>query len=451
MRTQSELGALTRLAAPLVVSHAGNQLMGLVDTIMVGRLGKAALAGVGIGSSWFFTITLVAMGCVLGTDALLSQAVGAGEPARARRVLWQGLHVSTIAAVPATILLALVPLALHRVGVEAGAAAEASRFLWARLPGVLPFLLFAACRAYLQSLGTTRPIVIAMILANVVNVVGNALLIYGDATLVRLGLPAVGLPALGVVGSALATLLATLVQLGVLTLAIRAISTPADDARRRRDPATVRKIFQQGIPIGLQLLAEMGVFNLASTIAGTMSQTAAAAHQVALSMASFTFMFALGTGAATATRVGYAVGRGDRLGARRSGTIGIGLGVALMSAGALMFLVIPQTLVRGFTHDPQVLATAVPLLRIAAVFQISDGIQGVASGALRGAGDPRLPLYANIVGHYGIGLPISIGLGLGLGWGAPGLWWGLSAGLTAVAAGLVARFVQLTARPIRRL
>jgi MATE family multidrug resistance protein len=447
----SELSALSRLAAPLVVSHAGNQLMGLVDTLMVGRLGKVALGGVGIGNAWFFTITLVAMGCVLGADAPTSQALGAGEAARARRVLWQGLRVALGVSVPALVLIALVPLILAPVGVDRATAAEASRYLWARLPSVVPFLLFAACRTYLQNLGATRPIVVAMIAANVLNVIGNALLIFGDDALTCAGLPAIGLPALGVVGAALSTVIASIAQAVVLALAVRAIEPPPDPDRRRADPATIRTIFALGVPIGLQMLAEMGVFNLASTIAGTMSADAAAGHQVAITMASFTFMFALGTGAATATRVGWAVGAGDHRAARRAGFVGIGLGTSLMAAGGLAFLVAPWTLARAFSDDLDVVRAAVPLVQIAAVFQISDGIQGVAAGALRGAGDPRVPLIANIVGHYGVGLPVSILLGIVLGLGAPGLWWGLSAGLTAVAAGLVARFWVLSGRPMRRV
>jgi MATE family multidrug resistance protein len=448
---RGELRELVRLAAPLVVSHAGQQLMGLVDNLMVGRLGKAALGGVGIGNGWFFTVTLLTMGCVLGTDAPTSQAIGAGEPARARRVLWQGVRVALGISVPAMIVVGLVPLLLGPVGVNAATAGEASRYLWARLPGVAPFLLFVACRTYLQNQAITRPIVVSMIVSNVVNVIGNALLIYGDGSLRWMGLPGIGLPALGVVGAAISTTIAQVAGLGVLIAAVRAVDAPADPARRRADPEMIRTILRLGLPLGLQMLAEMGVFNLASTIAATMSADAAAGHQVAITLASFTFMFAIGSGAATATRVGHAVGRGDTRGARRAGFVGIGLGTSMMTLGAVAFLLFAEPLARAFSGDADVVRAAVPLIRIAAVFQISDGIQGVSAGALRGAGDPRMPLYANLVGHYGVGLPISLVLGITLGWGAPGLWWGLSAGLTAVATLLLWRFRLVTRHAVARV
>jgi MATE family multidrug resistance protein len=323
--------------------------------------------------------------------------------------------------------------------------------VWARLPGLFPFLFFVACRGYLQALGNTRPIVVATVLANIVNLIGNALLIFGDASLVKLGLPAIGLPALGVVGSALATSIAQVAMLGVLVLAIRAQVGPSDPTHRRRDPAVIRTIFRLGTPLGLQMLAELGVFTTCNVLAGRMSKDASAGYQLAITMASFTFMFAIGVGAATSVRVGQAVGRDDTPGARQAGFAGLKLIVGIMAVPALLFLVIPELLARIFTNDETVIAATVPLLRIAAVFQLSDGIQGVAAGALRGAGDPEIALWANVVGHWAVGLPVALVLGHLLGMGAPGLWWGLSAGLTVVAVWLTWRFARVSSRPIARV
>jgi MATE family multidrug resistance protein len=425
--------------------------MGLVDTAMVGRLGKASLGGTGIGSGLFFVVTIVAMGCIFGMDAPVAQALGAGEPARARRTFWQGLRVALIAGVPTLLVLTFLPLVLAPVGVDAEVASEARRYVWGRLPGLCPFLFFVSCRSYLQAMGITRAIVVSTIFANVLNLVGNALLIFGDGSLHALGLPGIGLPALGVVGSALSTSIAQLAMLLILVRALRAVDAPPDPGRRRADPAMIRTIFRLGMPLGLQMLAEVGVFVTCNVLAGRMSKDASAGYQLAITLASFTFMFALGIGAATGVRVGQAVGRDDTPGARAAGFAGLKLIVGIMAVPALLFLFVPATLARLFTNDLTVVAATVPLLKIAAVFQLSDGVQGVASGALRGAGDPDIALWANVIGHWAVGLPIALVLAHVVGMGAPGLWWGLSAGLTVVAAWLTWRFARLSARPIRRV
>jgi multidrug resistance protein, MATE family len=205
-----------------------------------------------------------------------------------------------------------------------------------------------------------------------------------------------------------------------------------------------------GTPIGLQLLAEVGVFALSGILAARIGADAAAAHSVAIQLASFTFSIAVGIGTATAVRVGRAVGAGDTPGARRAGVIGLGLGGGVMATTALIFLVTPRPLAALFTDDATVIAAAIPLLQIAALFQLSDGAQAVLAGALRGAGDTRWPFYANIIGHYGLGLGVSIVLGFQLGLGTRGLWWGLSAGLILTSVILIARFRRVTSSAIAR-
>lgn len=437
-----------RLALPLVAGQAGQQLMGFVDTAMVGRLGPEALAGVGIGNGLYFAFTCLGLGCVLGMDAPVSQALGAGEAGRARMILGRGLAVGAVASLPLMVAVVAAPLVLGPAGVDPGAAAACRAFLWGRVGNVVPFLLFAAYRSYLQARDVTRPIVVSTVIGNVVNLIGNWLLIFGGGGLERFGVPHLGLPELGVVGSGLASTLASVVMLAVLALAVR---RDLQGPRAPPEPAVVRTILRLGLPIGLQILAEVGVFATVSVLAGKLSATAAAGHQIAITLASFTFTVALGIGQATSVRVGLHVGRGDTPRARGSGRLGIGLGAAVMSASALAFLLAPAALARLLTDDPGVLAAALPLLRVAAVFQIFDGVQVVAAGALRGAGDARAPLYANLAGHYAVGLPVAIGLGFGAGLGAEGLWWGLCAGLVFVSIVLALRFERLASRPIARV
>jgi MATE family multidrug resistance protein len=212
-----------------------------------------------------------------------------------------------------------------------------------------------------------------------------------------------------------------------------------------------RTLLRLGVRIGLQLLAEVSVFAVASVLCGAIGKQAAAAHQVAITLAAFTFCVALGIAAATSVRVGFHVGRGDTPAARRAGFLGLGLGTAFMTASALTFLALPAPLASVLTDDAAVVGAAAPLVMIAAVFQLSDGAQTVAAGALRGAGDAQAPLLANVAGHYAVGLPIAVALGFTADLGAPGIWWGLCAGLTAVAASLTWRFAALSSRPIRRV
>ena len=186
-------------------------------------------------------------------------------------------------------------------------------------------------------------------------------------------------------------------------------------------------------------------------LAGRLGAEVAAAHQVAITMASLTFCVTLGIGAATSVRVGQHIGVGDTPGARHAAVVGLLTSTAFMMSAAIAFFSVPAWLASGLTNDAAVISAAVPLVRICAVFEISDGLQAVAAGALRGAGDPHAPLWANLVGHWVLGLPVALWLGFGRGWGAPGLWWGLSLGLTAVAVGLIWRFFALSSRPIARV
>jgi MATE family multidrug resistance protein len=446
-----ELRALLRLSAPLILGYAGNQFMSVVDTAMVGRLGAPSLAGVGIGNGIFFTVSCLGLGAVMGIEAPIAQAFGAGELTRTRRLLWQGVRVAVGISLPLLVILAATPLCLPAFGVDAATAHEARDYLWARALNLVPFLVFSAQRSYLQAHGVTRPIVIASIWGNIANFAGNYVLIYGDGGLARLHLPRIGLPAFGVAGAAWASTLSATAMTLVLARAVMATRTPPDAQRRRFDRALVRTILRLGAPMSAQIVAEVGVFATVGTLAGRLGAEVAAAHQVAITMASVTFCVTLGIGAATSVRVGQHIGVGDTPAARHAATVGLGTSVAFMITAAIGFFSVPALLASGLTNDTAVISAAVPLIRIAAVFEISDGLQAVASGALRGAGDPHAPLWANLVGHWMLGLPVALVLGFGYHWGAPGLWWGLSLGLTAVAVGLIRRFYSLSSRPIARV
>jgi MATE family multidrug resistance protein len=204
----------------------------------------------------------------------------------------------------------------------------------------------------------------------------------------------------------------------------------------------VQALARLGLPASLQITAEVGVFSVVTTLAGRFEPAVLAAHQIALNSAAFTFMVPLGISAAAAVRVGHALGRQDPAAARRAGWTAFGLGLAFMSTTALAFLLVPEAILRIFTSDASVLASGAALLLIAAVFQLFDGTQVVLTGALRGAGDTRTPMLANLIGYWLLGLPVGWWLCFERGLGVPGLWVGLCIGLVIVASTLLVVWAQ---------
>jgi MATE family, multidrug efflux pump len=388
------------------------------------------------------------MGVMHGLDPLIAQALGAGDAARARRLLWQGTWLALALSASLALPFALAPAALEPLGIGADVAREAGRYLLWRLPGLPFFLLYFSGRAYLQAHGLARPMVVATIVANVLNVPADLLLVFGGASLPALAGPLRAIPPLGAAGAAIATSLCALAQAALLALAVGGVPRPPGRLSRAPDPRALRAALAVGLPVGLHMGAEVGIFALVGFLAARFGALPLAAHQLALSIASLTFTVAIGFGNAGSVRVGWAVGRRDRPAARRAGLAAFGSGAAFMSISGLVFFLFPGAIARAMTDDPALVQAAVPLLRIAAVFQLSDGIQGVGAGVLRGAGETRFTFAANMAGHWALGFPATVLLGFTFGLGVTGLWWGFVLGLTAVAASLFVRFMRVSAREI---
>lgn len=422
-----EIRALLPLAAPLALAQAGFATMGLVDIAIVGHLSPAAQGAVGVANALFFFFGLFGIGVMLALDPLISQAIGARLPDRARSHLWQGFWLALGLSALLLPLLLLSPLMFEPLGVAPRVAEGATTYLsWRalQLPGLF---LFTAVRSYLQGVGRPRPLFVAVLVANVVNAALCAGLVFGLGPL----------PALGVAGAAIATVASAVVQ---LLLCLHALGPAPEGTRRGLDLAAVREALRVGLPIGLAMTAEVGIFTFAGVLAGVLGEREVAAHQIVLTWSSLTFCFAVGLGQAAATRVGWAIGARDQAAARRAGAAALVLGCGLMLGFAALFLALGGGLARLGSDDGGVRELATLLFFVAAVYQLSDGLQAVGAGILRGAADTRFALFANLAGHYGVGLPVAIVLGLEGAGSVFGLWWGLCAGLTVVAVALVARF-----------
>lgn len=429
---RSEMRRLFRLALPLMAAQAGTQMMGLVDVAILGRLGARELAASGLGNAVFFSISIVGMGVMFGIDPMISQAVGAGDKARARRILWQGIWLGLIVTAVLTVVLAAGAILLPYAGVKEELIAPARAYLLVRTLSLAPFLLFFVVRGYLQAHHVTKPMVVAMVAANVLNFIGDLIFVFGWGPI----------PAMGVAGAALATVLCTILELWIVAEAVKKIDAGTFD--HRWSGPEIKRAFEVGLPVGLQMGAEVGVFALVALLAARIGTLDLAAHQLVIGLASFTYTAALGVAAAGTVRVGIGVGSRDQQSTRIAGHVAFVLGIALMSLAALAFTFFPRPLARLITNDESVIATAIPLFLVAAFFQLSDGVQAVGGGVLRGAGDTKMTFYANIVGHWLIGLPIALYLGFERQLGIVGLWWGLCAGLTVVAVLLFLRFERLS-------
>lgn len=429
---------MLRVAGPVILAELGWMCMGVVDTIMVGRLGPAAIAAVGIGSAIHFAYSVFAMGLLLGLDTLVSQAYGAGRTDECRAWLRSGIGLALLLTPPFLLIGFGLLVAIPSLGFHEDVAPLVGTFFGITLWST-PFLIFyATFRRYLQGMHWVTPVMFTLVSANLVNAGANWLLIYGHW----------GFPALGVAGSAAATLLARIYMAGVLLVAVMhprvtflASAGPAASTSPF-ERARLARLVRLGFPAASQIALEVGVFAASSALAGRLSPVAAASHQIAINLAALSFMIPLGVSSAGAVRVGHAVGAHDRPRASAAGWTAIALGVGFTGLAALAFLTIPRALIGLFTADPQVLALGATLLLVGAAFQLFDGFQGVITGVLRGLGDTRTPMIWNLVGHWFFGLPAGYTLCFHLGYGVVGLWIGLSIGLILVAIALMIAWIK---------
>lgn len=421
----SELRPLLRLAIPVILAELGWMGMGVVDTIMVGRLGAEAIGAVAIGNVLFNTVGLIAFSLLLGLDTLISQAVGAGRMDDARHCLRQGFWLALLTAPPLLVAMWLLVPLMDFWGLDAKVLSLTKPFSMILAISVLPIAFYTAQRRYLQSVHIVKPVTAALLSANIVNALLNWYWI----------------PIYGVSGSAYATVGARV----YLALFLAVVLLWKDRVVFRWEPPNwprIRELFHLGLPAAGHIFAEIAVFGAATALAGRFPAVALAAHEVTLNHAALAYMVPLGISSAAAVRVGNEIGANNPTGARRAGNTALALGAGVMACSAIILFLFPKQVLRVYTVDESVVAYAVPLLFWAAAFQLFDGIQVVISGALRGQGDTRTPFAASLIGYWVLGLPLGAWLCFNQNYGVAGLWIGLSFGLAVVAAILAMRWLR---------
>jgi MATE family multidrug resistance protein len=422
---------MVRLALPLVFAEIGWMAMGIEDTMFVGRVSAQAMGAVGLGTMLFYGIAIFASGLLLGLDTVVSQSYGAGDRDDCRHSLISGVWLSLflIPVVMGAIWL-LNPL-LSAWGIDPAVMSVTQPYLRVLNWSAPTLILFFGFRRYLQSINIVRPIMITLLTANLVNIFCNWIFVFGN----------LGAPAMGAEGSAWATFISRIYQFLVLGAVILQnepdLRHMSAHVSWKPDFSRVRELLRLGMPAAGQIGLETGVFAVVTVLIGKLGAIPLAGHQIALQTVSMTYMMPLGISSAAAVRVGHAIGRGDHEGMARAGWTALGLGAAVMSCAAMALLIFSYWIARLFTPEADVIAAGMVLLRIAAFFQLFDGLQVVATGALRGGGDTRTPMFCHFTGYWVIGLPLGSLLCFRYGMGAPGLWIGLSVGLVIIGVVLV--------------
>lgn len=444
---RKEFRPMFQLAWPLVAAELGWEAMHVVDTMMLGRLPNSAVAigASSIANVLFIAIGLFGGGMLFGLDTLVSHSFGARRLDDCHRSLFAGFQLAIGISPVLMGALWLCGESLRNSRVDPEVSAAAIPYLHAINWSMPLLLLYFAFRRYLQAMDIAKPVGFAIVSANLINLAGNWLLIYGN----------LGFPRMGIVGSAWATTIARLYMAGFLLLAIvyhnRKFATGLWRTPLRFDGERLLALVKLGLPAGIHVFLEVAVFAAATVMAGWLGALPIAAHQIALNTVSTTFMVPLGISSAAAVRVGQALGRKDTQGAAHAGWTAIAMGAGFMSASALTLVLIPRFIVRAFTPDAAIISIGASLLLVAAFFQLFDGIQVVATGALRGAGETRIPMLSAVVCYWIVGLPLGYFMGFPLGWGVMGQWIGLSASLIAMGSYLILTWRRTIGKSLPRM
>jgi len=434
-----EVRALARLAGPLIINNLSIAGMHFADAVMAGRLGAGSLAAVAVGASvWFLGFT-VCLGLMMAISPITARRYGAGERAVIGRYTRQGLWLAVALGITLITLVHLfVEPVLGFIGIDAEFREVTIGYVEAIIFGAPAICGFLAFRFTTEGIGFMRPIMYTSLFALVCNVFLNYVLIYGHF----------GLPAFGAVGCGIASAITMWLMLFLIgsIFYFHPIYAPLNIFERVgpvRMPI-LKEIWKLGMPIGITITAEAGLFSAVSILIGTRGASITAAHQIAINFASTMFMIPLAFSSAITVRIGHALGAGNAAAARAGGVTGISMCVLFMSCSAMFLVLFRDTVVHLYTNDPSVQAIAISLLLMAAVFQIADGAQIGAAGALRGYKDTKMPMVINMFSYWVLGFPLAYMATITYRAPPSYIWAGFVLGLTVAAILLTLRFLGIS-------
>ncbi|MEX1994692.1 MAG: MATE family efflux transporter [Steroidobacteraceae bacterium] len=437
--------SILRLAGPLVVNNLVLAGMMLTNTIVAGRLGSEPLAGVAVGGSYYQLFWMFGLGVLMSISPLAAHAYGGGRDAEVGQRFRQGIWLALMLAVPLVGLLACVEPLLTWFGTDARAIPHAAGYVYAMCFGMPAMLVFLAHRYTSEGIGWTRPVMYTALVGLATNIAANWVFTLGN----------LGMPSLGAMGCGIATALACWVMLGTMHLYQRrhAIYRRFGLFERfdRPDPAALGEILALGLPIAGSVVSEGALFVVAALLMSTLGTEIVAAHQVALSYASLMFMIPLSLHSATTIHVGHQLGRGNDLAGRNAGWSGILMCGLIMALSSLVILVARDGIAAAYTSDLDVRELAAWLLLFVALFQIPDGLQVGAAGALRGFKDANVPMALNFTAYWLIGFPAAWWFGIHEGAGPSGIWAGLIVGLVTCAIFLIWRYHRVSGARVAAL
>lgn len=423
-----------QLAYPVVISQLGHTLVALSDSLIIGHTGKVPLAAVSLGNSMFTTFLVCGIGMSYGLTPLIAQENGRGNKRGCGHLLSHSIVINIITGLILCGIIFLCGHYLNDMKQEPDVAAQAKPFLAFLAVSIIPLMVFMSFKQFAEGLGFTKQAMNISIIGNILNILLGITLVYG----------LFGLPKMGVVGVGIATL-TDRILMGI-TMAWYVLKSkyfkPYLHTFRLAgfNRASFKKILGIGTPVALQGVFEVSAFGGAAIIVGWIGAAELAAHQIAISLASMTYMMASGISSAAGIRSGNNLGKKDFSSLRHSAIASYHMVIVMMSVTALLFLIFCQVLPTFYISDPSVISIAAQLIIIAAFFQLFDGTQVVGLGVLRGLGDVKLPTAITLIAYWVLGLPIAWLLGFTLNYGVQGIWWGLSIGLMVASVLLFFRF-----------
>ncbi len=429
-----------KLAIPVSIGQIGHIMLGVTDSIMVGHVGSVPLAAASLVNGLFFLILILGIGITLAITPLTAIAAGAKTLGQGKIILTNSIFINSVVGIALFALTYVLADWVDYLGQTPDVAVHARSYAKILSFSILPFMAFQVYRQFIEGLSYTHPPMYISLVANVVNIFGNWVLIYGN----------LGFPKLGLDGAGYSTFIVRLFMAIIIIVYFN--KAPRFKTYKPKfkiefiDSKTIKELLRIGVPSAFQHFFEMGAFSLSAIMIGWLGSQQLAAHQIALNLASISFMIILGISAAGTIRVGNAFGRKDYQGMRDAGFLAQKIAIAIMAFFGMIFLIFRKELPLLYIKEPQVVAIASTLIIIAALFQISDGLQAVGLGILRSLKDVKIPMIISFVAYWIIALPLSYVLAFVYNMDVIGIWIGFLSGLTVAALFFTIRFYYLTGK-----